>query len=37
MGSTAIVMTPPECELDVVAQPGASIRIGEVMARARRR
>jgi hypothetical protein len=31
MGSTAIVMTPPECRLDVVAQAGASIRMGEVM------
>ncbi|MBW2626948.1 MAG: phosphatidylserine decarboxylase [Deltaproteobacteria bacterium] len=32
MGSTAIVMTPPECKLDVVAQAGASIRMGEAMA-----
>jgi phosphatidylserine decarboxylase len=37
MGSTAIVMTPPECELEVVVQPGASIRMGEVMARGGRR
>jgi len=33
MGSTAIVMTPPACELDVVVQPGSSIRMGEVMAK----
>jgi phosphatidylserine decarboxylase len=33
MGSTAIVMTPPACRLDVVAQAGASIRMGEVMAK----
>jgi phosphatidylserine decarboxylase len=32
MGSTAIVMTPPACKLDVLAQAGASIRLGEVMA-----
>jgi phosphatidylserine decarboxylase len=32
MGSTAIVMTPPACKLDVVAQVGASIRLGEAMA-----
>jgi len=32
MGSTAIVMTPPACQLDVVVQAGASIRMGEVMA-----
>ena len=33
MGSTAIVMTSPECELDVVAKAGSSIRMGEVMAK----
>ena len=33
MGSTAIVMTPPECKLDVVVQAGASIQMGEVMAK----
>jgi phosphatidylserine decarboxylase len=33
MGSTAIVMTPAECKLDVVVQAGASIRMGEVMAK----
>ena len=33
MGSTAIVMTRPACKLDVVAQAGASIRMGEVMAK----
>ncbi len=32
MGSTAIVMTPPACKLDVVVQAGASVRMGEVMA-----
>jgi phosphatidylserine decarboxylase len=32
MGSTAIVMTPPECELEVVVRAGVSIRMGEVMA-----
>ncbi len=32
MGSTAIVMTPPECQLEVVVEPGASIRMGEAMA-----
>jgi len=32
MGSTAIVMTPPACKLDVVAEAGASIRLGEAMA-----
>ncbi len=32
MGSTAIVMTPPDCKLDVVAQAGAAIRMGEAMA-----
>jgi hypothetical protein len=33
MGSTAIVMTPKECKLDLVSEPGAGIRIGEAMAR----
>jgi phosphatidylserine decarboxylase len=33
MGSTAIVMTPPECEIDVVVREGATIRMGEVMAK----
>jgi len=33
MGSTAIVMTGPECKLDLIAQAGASIRMGEAMAK----
>jgi phosphatidylserine decarboxylase len=33
MGSTAIVMTPPECKLELVAEPGASVRMGECVAR----
>ena len=33
MGSTAIVMTPPSCALEVVATAGSSIRMGEVMAK----
>jgi phosphatidylserine decarboxylase len=33
MGSTAIVMTPPGCKLDIVAQAGTSIRIGEALAK----
>ncbi len=33
MGSTAIVMTPPECKLEIVAQSGAPIRMGEVIAK----
>jgi phosphatidylserine decarboxylase len=37
MGSTAIVMTPPECELEVLVEQGASIRMGEVMAKGTRR
>ncbi len=37
MGSTAIVMTPPGCELHVVAQAGSSVRMGEVMAKGERR
>jgi len=36
MGSTAIVMTPPGCTLDVLAQAGSSIRMGEVMAKGER-
>jgi len=32
MGSTAIVMTPPECALEVVVRAGTAIRMGEVMA-----
>ncbi len=32
MGSTAIVMTPPGCALDVVAEAGAHIKMGEAMA-----
>ena len=37
MGSTAIVMTPPACELEVVAKAGSSIRMGEVMAKGAKR
>ena len=37
MGSTAIVMTPPACALEVVAQAGSSIRMGEVMAKGEKR
>ncbi len=33
MGSTAIVLTPPSCALEVVATAGSSIRMGEVMAK----
>jgi phosphatidylserine decarboxylase len=33
MGSTAIVMTPPACELEVVEKAGSSIRVGQVMAK----
>ncbi|MGD8825201.1 MAG: archaetidylserine decarboxylase [Myxococcales bacterium] len=33
MGSTAIVMTPPECALEVVVDAGSAIRMGEAMAR----
>ena len=33
MGSTAIVMTPPECVLEIVAEPGAAVRMGECIAR----
>jgi phosphatidylserine decarboxylase len=37
MGSTAIVMTPPGCGLDVVVRAGAVTRMGEAMARGRHR
>jgi phosphatidylserine decarboxylase len=37
MGSTAIVMTPPACALEVVAKAGSSIRMGEVMAKGEKR
>lgn len=33
MGSTAIVMTPPQCDLEIVAEPGARVRVGECLAR----
>jgi phosphatidylserine decarboxylase len=33
MGSTAIVMTPPACKLEIVAESGASVRMGECIAR----
>jgi phosphatidylserine decarboxylase len=33
MGSTAIVMTPPACKLEIVARPGSSVRMGECIAR----
>ena len=33
MGSTAIVMTPPECRLHIVARSGTSIQMGKVMAK----
>jgi phosphatidylserine decarboxylase len=33
MGSTAIVMTPPDCKLEVVVRAGTTIRMGEAMAR----
>ena len=33
MGSTAIVMTPPKCKLEIVAEAGASVRMGECIAR----
>ena len=32
MGSTAIVMTPPRCALEVVAKAGSHIKMGEAMA-----
>ncbi|KPK16732.1 MAG: hypothetical protein AMJ62_04330 [Myxococcales bacterium SG8_38] len=37
MGSTAIVMTPPECALDVVVDSGRAIRMGQTMAVGERR
>jgi len=37
MGSTTIVMTPPECKLEVRVRAGSSIRMGEVMAKGERR
>ena len=37
MGSTAIVMTPPACDLEVVAKAGSSIRMGEAMAKGEKR
>lgn len=33
MGSTAIVMTPPECKLEIIAKPGESVRMGESIAK----
>jgi phosphatidylserine decarboxylase len=33
MGSTAIVMTPPRCKLEVLVRAGTAIRMGETMAR----
>ncbi len=33
MGSTAIVMTPKACKLDLLVRPGTSIRMGEAMAK----
>ena len=33
MGSTAIVMTPPRCRLEVLVRAGTTIRMGETMAR----
>ena len=33
LGSTVVVMTPPECTLDTELAVGASIRVGQVMAR----
>lgn len=33
MGSTAIVMTPPECRLEVFAEPGSAVRMGESIAK----
>jgi phosphatidylserine decarboxylase len=32
MGSTVIVLTPPECTLDAVVEAGASIRMGQALA-----
>jgi phosphatidylserine decarboxylase len=33
MGSTAIVMVPPECSLDILATAGNAVRMGEALAR----
>jgi phosphatidylserine decarboxylase len=33
MGSTAIVMTPPECKLEIMAEAGAVVRMGQCIAR----
>ena len=33
MGSTAIVVTPSECKLEIVAEAGESVRVGECIAR----
>ena len=35
MGSTAIVMTPPECVLEIVAEAGSAARMGECLAKGR--
>lgn len=32
MGSTAIVMTPPECDLEIVLRAGVAVRMGQAMA-----
>jgi phosphatidylserine decarboxylase len=37
MGSTAIVMVPPECELSITAEKGAAVRMGECVAKGSRR
>jgi phosphatidylserine decarboxylase len=37
MGSTAIVMTPPDCSLEVRVQAGAPVRMGELIATGERR
>jgi phosphatidylserine decarboxylase len=33
MGSTAIVMTPPECALETTVAPGTAVRMGQCLAR----
>ena len=33
LGSTAIVMTPPECKLEVCVAPGTTTRMGQALAR----
>ena len=35
MGSTAIVMVPPECALETYVEPGASVRMGQAIAKGR--